>query len=280
MHSSFSPSESHSAIQAWNAHLEALRRVDRYLNTAPLAVADAVEVGPFTLFLNRETEQSYASYARPTRPLPADAVAAIQAARAEFVRRQRSCRWEFLLDLWPDLPSALVQAGFPTPDRHPLMLVTPAQFRLEQPRPGLEIRALGVDEDPRPLLEVAHAAFGMDNRALEQNEVENLRTMMRGGLRLFGAWEAGVAVGTGAHLPVGTTTEVVGVATAPAYQKRGIAGQVTSAVVADAFQAGCDCVFLTAGDAPARRLYDRLGFEEVGVGMSVMEDSADDEEIV
>jgi ribosomal protein S18 acetylase RimI-like enzyme len=259
----------------WAAELQ---RVDRYLNAAPLVAAEAVVCGPFTLFLNRETDQPYASYARPTTPLPPnlnDLVTAIHAVRDEFTRRGRVCRWEFLMDLWPDLPHALVRAGFPTPDRHPLMLVTPALFRPETARPEFQVRPLAPKEDPRPLLEVAHAAFQMGDRPLEDAEVQNLRGMIAGGLRIFGAWRDGRAVGTAAHLPVGDTTEVNGVATLPEFQGRGIGGATTSAVVQDAFATGCRCVFLTAGDALACRLYTRLGFHEVAVGMSVADEPPD-----
>jgi hypothetical protein len=49
-----------------------------------------------------------------------------------------------------------------------------------------------------------------------------------------------------------------------------VGGALTSALVAEAFGAGCDCVFLTAGDERAMRVYRRVGFEQIARGMAAM----------
>ena len=46
---------------------------------------------------------------------------------------------------------------------------------------------------------------------------------------------------------------------------------ITSAAVRDAFAHGCGCVFLTAGDETAQRVYARLGFQIAGMGMATMD---------
>lgn len=69
---------------------------------------------------------------------------------------------------------------------------------------------------------------------------------------------------TGAHRPLGGATEVVGVATLPAYRRRGLAAALTSALVQDALERGVELVCLSAGDGDVARVYERVGFCRVG----------------
>jgi GNAT superfamily N-acetyltransferase len=71
-------------------------------------------------------------------------------------------------------------------------------------------------------------------------------------------------VAVGSHQPVGDVTEVVGVATLPAFRHRGLGGAVTAAVVADALAHGAEVVFLSAGSEEIARVYARLGFVRIG----------------
>jgi predicted GNAT family acetyltransferase len=66
------------------------------------------------------------------------------------------------------------------------------------------------------------------------------------------------------HQPVGDVTEVVGVATLPAFRRRGLGAAVTGLLVADARARGVETVFLTAGDEEIARVYARLGFVRIG----------------
>jgi predicted GNAT family acetyltransferase len=59
-------------------------------------------------------------------------------------------------------------------------------------------------------------------------------------------------------------TEVAGVATLPAYRRRGLGAAVTAHLVADARRRGSETVFLTAGDEEIARLYASLGFRRIG----------------
>jgi predicted GNAT family acetyltransferase len=88
---------------------------------------------------------------------------------------------------------------------------------------------------------------------------------MRRGLTIRAAgWVDGVPAASGIHQPVGGVTEVVGVATLPAFRRRGLGAAVTALLVADARRRGVETVFLTAGDEEIARVYGRLGFERVG----------------
>jgi GNAT superfamily N-acetyltransferase len=71
-------------------------------------------------------------------------------------------------------------------------------------------------------------------------------------------------VSVGSHQPVGEVSEVVGVATLPAYRRRGIGAAVVDLLVEDALQRGIKTVFLSAGDDDVARMYGRLGFKRIG----------------
>ena len=78
------------------------------------------------------------------------------------------------------------------------------------------------------------------------------------------AWVDGIPVCVGGHQPVGDVTEVVGVATLPAYRRRGLGAAVTAALVADALERGVRTVFLSAADDDVARMYGSVGFRQVG----------------
>jgi GNAT superfamily N-acetyltransferase len=71
-------------------------------------------------------------------------------------------------------------------------------------------------------------------------------------------------VSAGSHQPVGDVSEVVGVATLPAFRRRGIAAALVDLLVEDAMKRGVQTVFLSAGDDAAARMYAKLGFRRLG----------------
>jgi predicted GNAT family acetyltransferase len=58
-------------------------------------------------------------------------------------------------------------------------------------------------------------------------------------------------------------SEIVGVGTLPDYRGRGLGAALTAALVADAAQE-CSLVFLSVGDHDSARVYERVGFAQVG----------------
>jgi predicted GNAT family acetyltransferase len=74
----------------------------------------------------------------------------------------------------------------------------------------------------------------------------------------------GGPVAVGSHQPIADVTEVVGVATLPAFRRRGIGATITAALVADARQRGVDLILLSAGSDEVARVYATVGFERVG----------------
>jgi predicted GNAT family acetyltransferase len=62
---------------------------------------------------------------------------------------------------------------------------------------------------------------------------------------------------------IDSCSEIVGVATAEAWRRRGLAGLVTAAATRAAFEAGAETCVLSPGDETALRVYARAGFRRV-----------------
>jgi len=75
---------------------------------------------------------------------------------------------------------------------------------------------------------------------------------------------SGAIAAVGWHQPVNGSSEVVGVATLPAFRRRGLATAVTAMLVVDAHERGVDTVFLSADDDDVARIYERVGFPRIG----------------
>jgi N-acetylglutamate synthase-like GNAT family acetyltransferase len=83
------------------------------------------------------------------------------------------------------------------------------------------------------------------------------------------AAEVGFVAGGGA-IPRGAVAELTGIATLPAWRRRGVGAMVTAALTQAAASVGVRTVFLSAGDEEVARVYERVGFRRVAsVGEAV-----------
>jgi ribosomal protein S18 acetylase RimI-like enzyme len=148
---------------------------------------------------------------------------------------------------------------------------------LRAPETPARVRILDADDPALPLARaVQDVGFGhggtapgpegiRERDAAVRDDVGFLRDRIRRRLTVTAVaeTEAGV-VAAGAHNPVGTVTEVVGIATLPAVRRQGLGGAVTGALVEDALAHGAEIVFLSAGSEEIARVYARLGFRRIG----------------
>ncbi|WP_309712724.1 GNAT family N-acetyltransferase [Armatimonas sp.] len=242
-----------------------LNSIDDYLAAAPARACDVERIGPYQLYFRRDSDMPEISYARPVRGEREGTLEEIMAMRAAFVARGRRSRWEYLEELNPKLAAQLIAAGFPAPTPRPLQVVTRESFRPETSALA-EVRPISLDE-VQPTDAMLAAAFG-GNPA--EADGSFLRGLLESGTCAIAAFVDGKPVAAGLHSPVGVTTEVAGVATAPEWRRKGLAGAVTSALVTDAFARGCTCIFLSAGDESVARVYGRLGFVRVGTALDTI----------
>ncbi|MEO8330731.1 MAG: GNAT family N-acetyltransferase, partial [Candidatus Nanopelagicales bacterium] len=123
--------------------------------------------------------------------------------------------------------------------------------------PGTELGTVGRDERDRALQE----------RHSDLDDFLRSRMSDAATIVVVAEDEHGV-VATGAHQPVGDTTEIVGVATLPDARRRGLGAAVTNALVADAQRRGINVVMLSAGGEEVANIYRRIGFEKVATALA------------
>jgi ribosomal protein S18 acetylase RimI-like enzyme len=252
-----------------------LDRIDAYCDAVPRSATRPEEIGPLVLFVPEPDAWPY--YARPRRGGADPSVEDVLRVR----ERQRELglpeAFEWVDDVTPGLREVARTAGVEVTE-HPLMV-------LRQPQPattpdGVDVRLVTADDDLRRIGAVAEVGFSNPGTARGEAgaaelqarsearpaaAVEFARERIRRELTVMAAaWVDGVPVATGMHQPVDDVTEVVGVATLPAFRRRGLGAVVTGLLVEDARARGAETIFLTAGDDEIARVYGRLGFSRVG----------------
>jgi len=256
---------------------DVLPRIERYYDAVPRSVARAEEFGSLTLFVNRGPGWNY--YARPR--LGADRVRVEDVVRVR--ERQRALNipqsFEWVHETTPSLRDAAMTAGLRVQEL-PLLGVLRSEVRsVEAPR-GISVRLVDPEgDDLAELGAVAQLGFmspgtevepvGLDAVSLIASSrppelVDFERERLQSGFTVMVVASLdGRAVGVGSHQPVDEVSEVVGVATLPAFRRRGIAAALTSELVRDAFERGAEVVFLSAGDVSIARVYERAGFRRI-----------------
>jgi ribosomal protein S18 acetylase RimI-like enzyme len=234
-------------------------RLQEHLCRSAAAGHDVVVVGPFTVVLDPADDAPFRNSANPAPGAPG-AAQAMGALRAAFAERGRVPRLEFIASVAPALPATLRAAGFAEEARMPLMTCTPELLAAPAPVPGLTLEtqtAATPDDGLRAAQRVQAEAFG---HALRDGPSRRRRWLAGGGLGVLARIDGAPAGTAMADPPHDGCTELTGIATLPAFRRRGVAVAVTAACAELAFAAGAELAFLTPGDAQASRIYARAGF--------------------
>jgi ribosomal protein S18 acetylase RimI-like enzyme len=252
---------------------DVLARIDRYLDGIARAATRAERIGSFTLFVQEGPGWPY--YARPTpgaTSFAADDVAAVR-------ERQRGLgipeSFEWVVDLSPGASEAIASGGLRVTERPLLASSTDTGTAA-----GVDVRFTGADDDLASIMAVQHLGFAAEGTEIGDGGLEAVRAaaavadvdtldatrarIADGRTILASVWVDDGPVAAGAHQPLDGVTEIVGVATLPAYRRRGLGAALTAALVSDARARGADLVFLSAGDDAIARVYGRVGFTRVG----------------
>jgi ribosomal protein S18 acetylase RimI-like enzyme len=258
------------------ATMALLDEIEAYYDGVPRSAARTESIGPFTLFVNRGPGWPY--YARPT--LGATEFTPEDVARVR--RRQQELRipesFEWVADVSPGVRAAASTAGLAVGD-HPLMVLQQTPDAHAGAPTGVTVRIVSPDDDLPRFRAVAAIGFAASGTAMGPEGVESLerhaaertpeqtaydRARLREGWTVMAvAFTDGEPVGIGSHQPLGGVSEITGVATLPAFRRRGIAAAVTRLLVADALGRGVRTVFLSAADAEVGRIYEGIGFRRV-----------------
>ncbi|MEX5720247.1 GNAT family N-acetyltransferase [Geodermatophilus maliterrae] len=257
------------------SRLGLLDRVEQYAAAAPLADARVVAAGPLDVPIGSP------AWPYPARPRPGTRTVSADDVRAAVALQEEAglpAAVEWVGERTPSLGAAARAAGLVVTDFPLLVVDDPVELLLPV---GVRLYLVG-GEDPRlphyqHLLETAFAPHAEDAEntrdARDGTPAEDVRTAVlrervaTGRTVLMVAIEDGRPIAVGSHHPVDVggseVSEVVGVASSPRRRGRGVGAALASALVAQARETA-DLVFLTAGDDDVARIYERVGFAQVG----------------
>ena len=258
-----------------------LDRVEQYAAAAPLPDARLVAAGPL------EVPIGSPAWPYPARPRPGTRTVSADDVRAAVALQEDAglpAAVEWVGERTPSLGAAARAAGLAVTEFPLLVVDDPVDLLLPA---GVRLYLVGGEDPQLPhyqhLLESAFASPAEDAPAEDApagggtadggTPAEDARTavlrerVLTGRTVLMVAIEDGRPVAVGSHHPVDVgdceVSEVVGVASSPRRRGRGVGAALASALVAQARETA-DLVFLTAGDDDVARVYERVGFAQVG----------------
>jgi ribosomal protein S18 acetylase RimI-like enzyme len=233
---------------------DSIMRLQAFLREVAAPGREVSETGPVTAYFHPTDSLKYLNYAIPdddAEPTSDE----IERLREEYRSRGRLPRLEWVEEAAPRTAGALERAGMREELRTPLMALAPDE--LVQPEVEDAIVTVVGEDELREAADIQRVAFGGTPHAEDQAP-----TPPNGGLVL--ARIRGEAASVAQWTPViDGYSEIVGVATAEAWRRRGLAGLVTAAAASAAFEAGASTCVLSPGDETALRVYARAGFHRV-----------------
>ena len=253
-----------------------IARIQAQLRYSAQQNYEAFALPPFTCYFNPENPSPWNNYAIPDVPITAAQGDALQDQLAELCARyqqqERQPRFEYIAEYAPGLAARLTAFGFVEEMQTLLMLCTPASQVALPKIPGLQLAVISGDDGLgliQELLTVQRRAFGESTAfPVTQEEATAFRRRFAT-TQLYVAQLDGQVVSAASLLPpYDGLTEIAGIGTLADYRRRGIGAALTAYAVQEAFNQGLEGVFLTAADAAAGRVYTRVGFYVVGMGLA------------
>ncbi|MDQ3733623.1 MAG: GNAT family N-acetyltransferase [Actinomycetota bacterium] len=250
----------------------ALERVEQYYDAAPRSDARVEEIDSLTLFVGTGP---WSYYARPRLGVTVVKPQDIERTRERMRELNVPQAFEWVAENTESMRAAVTRVGLSVVDGPLLAVADPVDVMLPG---GVRLYLVGADE-PRlgDYLRLAARAFsetdesdglGRPSPSPSEAAVTHLRARIADGRTvLMAAMSGDRLLAVGSHHPVvvgeEVISEIVGVGTVPEYRGRGLGAAITAALVADARQE-CSLVFLSAGDDDSARVYERVGFAQMG----------------
>ena len=254
-----------------------IQKLDEYFDAVPRSDSDPVEVGAFTLFVSRAP---FPYYARPSRIHPGLILRSdLELLEKECAARNLELSIEWVEETHPELAEIAANAGL---EVHSYALLVAASSELATPTvEGAAVRIIGPDElaieHGRAVAEISFGLGGTEvSRSGPQDRdaavshlslprIAHLRERMRRGFTVMAVAESDDGViASGSYQRVDGMAEITGVATLPSLRRRGFGGAVTALLAKNAFDSGVETVLLSAEDENVARVYQRIGFQQVG----------------
>lgn len=244
--------------------MDLLKRISHNILTASAQGRHVYEVGPFRAFIHPDDDLRFYNWAAPMVDCE-NWSPWIDGLIDLFVTHQRLPRLEYLTAQFPSLRPALERAGFQAEVVAPVMTLTPKELI---PPPSADVCiSLLTPESPssdfRDMYRVGMEGFGLEVKMDREEEVDGRGEAPGARLRALARVD-GEAAGCGVLMCTGDVAEMAGVATLPAYRRRGIAAHLCHFLLEIGFGQGLELVWLSAADERAVALYHTLGFRPSG----------------
>lgn len=236
-------------------------RVQAYLRA--LIGPRARQVGPFLAAIDDHDAGRFRNYAVPddgAEPTPHE----IETLAAFFIARGRTPRLEYLPGPSPRLEAVLLEVGFRSERRLPVMTCRPADVAASPADEAIEVILATTDRQLRQVAEAQTEAYG--GAETTDHDVDRLRNTLRGGGLVALAVDRSSGSGVGGGLcapPYGGVSELAAVGVRPEYRRRGIAAALTGLLTKACPAAGITTPFLTPGGDAEERIYRRVGYHPV-----------------
>ncbi|MCY1079320.1 GNAT family N-acetyltransferase [Archangium lansingense] len=241
-----------------------IERLQSYMRRSAAGRYESIPVPPFTVFLHPFDALIYFNYAIPDGAITGDVSEPLKRLRAEFQKKGRVPRFEYVAELAPALADTLLAAGFRQEAEARVMICTRESFTPAPMPEGLSFSVLtsgSSREELRTYCNTSRRGFSPDE-PYEASEEEISKTLeeLREGRAVVGYVEGQPAVVGTFTSPSEGISELVGVATLTSFRKRGLGSALTSRVAQEAFARGVDVLFLSTITEEAGRIYERVGF--------------------
>jgi GNAT superfamily N-acetyltransferase len=241
----------------------AVERIQAYLHTKTVQQTEQVVIPPFTVYLHPSDTSCDANYAMPHAPVIEPLLPILSHVCVVFAARHRTPCFSLLDACAPALATVLPRAGFREVARSQVMVCTQQTLRLPPLPADAAVVTLSSESSLDEIKEGLNVnALGFDpqaDRATDAEAAEFRRSLH--GSRAFTLWHDGQAVSGGMFTDIRDgVAELVGIATLAPFRRRGLAAALTAYATQTAFEHGANMVFLVAANAPAGRVYARVGF--------------------
>jgi predicted GNAT family acetyltransferase len=228
---------------------------------------DSIPSGPFLISLNPAMKLRWLNNAVVNDDSQPITRADIQEMARVFESKDRLPRMEVFREIRSPLIELLQEEGFQVESEMPVMSCTVDKFK-PQTADDVLVEMLSPDSDPKPFLQVVDIAFEHDE-PITAERIENTRQSLRKGSQ----WSAlarieGEPAAVASLVVSDSVAELAGVGTLPQFRRRGAASTASTYLMHQFFGHG-DLVWLSAGDDTSRLVYERLGFELVGVQVNI-----------
>ncbi|MEU8661973.1 GNAT family N-acetyltransferase [Actinoplanes philippinensis] len=237
------------------------RSVVSHLRTRP----KAIEVGPFVLGLDPDTESPFINYASPQPGAPITA-ADITELISAFAEAGRKPRLEYVTSCAPELEDLLVTAGFAVEERNQYLICPPERLTVFPAPQGLTLEEPSTDPDRAAVVAAQNDAFGDLPPEDPAAAVARMRrSQERGGVVLGARTTDGEWVGGGqAAPPSDDVSEVAGIAVREPFRRRGLGAAISAGVTRRLFDSGVEVAWLEASGDDSWRVYERVGYVPAG----------------